>query len=168
LLNAVLDLFAEKPERYSLHRVRGPDADSTNGAVLRVDSGAVDFRTLLTGKEKGHYEVELIPISRETHGNEPSPSFRGDLNWNPGEKAILPLQRIASGLYEARVYHGSAMSSTWVLLSTGAEFQSSLDAYEEFVRRTEGWGDSLTPATKQAYQRAFLEYLNLHHSGSAQ
>jgi hypothetical protein len=123
---------------------------------------------LLTGKEKGYYEVELLPISRETHGNEPSPSFRGDLNWNPGERATLPLHGIASGLYEARLYHGSAMSSTWVLLSTGTEFQSSLDAYEEFVRRTEGWGDNLTPATKQAYQRAFLEYLNLHHSGSAQ
>jgi hypothetical protein len=60
------------------------------------------------------------------------------------------------------------MSSTWVLLSAGVEFQSSLDAFEEFTRRTDAWGDNLSPATKQAYQRAFLEYLNLHNVGSTQ
>ena len=168
LLNAVIDLFVEKPERYSLHRVRGTDADTTSGSVLRVDSGAVEFRTLLTGKENGHYEVELFPIPRETGGKEHLPPIRGELNWNPGEKTTLSLHGIASGLYEARLYHGSAMSSTWVLLSAGAEFQGSLDAYEEFVRQTESWGDNLTTATKQAYQRAFLEYLNLRNSGPAQ
>src|SRR5208283_4416518 len=50
LLNAVLDLFVEKPERYSVHRVRGAEPEIIRSEVVRLDANAVELGSLLEGK----------------------------------------------------------------------------------------------------------------------
>lgn len=168
LLKVVLDLFVEKPERYSVHRVRGADPEAIKSEVVRLDATAVELGSLFEGKEKGRYEVQFVPISEKTKSDKKPQSFEGEINWNPGEKAALASHGLAPGLYEVRLFRGSSTTIAWILLCTGADYQHSVDSFEEFVRRTEGWGKSVTPATMQAYQRAFLEYLDLHRSRSDQ
>jgi hypothetical protein len=166
LFNAVLDLFAEKPERYSLHRVRGTDPERTKSEVVRLDANAVDLGPLLEGKEKGRYEVQFVSISKNVRSGGKPQSFESGINWNPGEKAALVLHGIVPGLYEVLLNRGSSTTTGWILLCAGADYQPAADSFEEFVRRTDSWGSNITPATRQAYQRAFLEYLDLHRSGS--
>lgn len=166
LLNAVLDLFVERPERYSVHRVRGADPEVIQSEVVRLDASSVELGSLLEGMEKSRYEVQFIPISEQA--NRAEISFEGGINWNPGEKTSLAVRGLVPGLYEVIIHRGSSTTTAWILLCAGAEYEHSLDSFEEFVRQTESWGKYVTPATKQAYQRAFLEYLDLHRSGSVQ
>lgn len=168
LLNAVLDLFVEKPERYSVHRVRGADPEVVRSEVVRLDANALELGSLFEGKEKGRYEVQFVPISEKTKSGEKPQRFEGGIDWNPGEKAALVLKGIAPGLYEARLYRGASATTAWILLCAGAEYEHSVDSFGEFVRQTDSWGKNVSPVTKQAYQRAFLEYLDLHRSGSDQ
>ena len=168
LFNAVLDLFAEKPERYSVHRVRGTDPEVTKSEVVRLEANTVDLGSLLESKEKGRYEVQFVSISEKVKSGEKPQSFESAINWNPAEKAALALHDIVPGLYEVRLYRGSSSTTGWVLLCAGADYQHAADSFDEFVRQTDSWGKNVTPATKQAYQRAFLEYLDLHRSRSDQ
>jgi hypothetical protein len=166
LLKVVLDLFAEKPERYSVHRVRGADPEAIKSEVIRLDAGAVELGFLFQNKEKGHYEVQLVPISQKDKSGETRQSLKGGINWNPGEKAPFALHGLVPDLYEVFLYRGSSTTTAWVLVCADANYQHAMDSFEEFVRQTDSWGKNVTPATKQAYQRAFLEYLDLHTSGS--
>jgi hypothetical protein len=165
LFNAVLDLFSEKPDRYSVHRVRG-EAEGVKAEVLLLEANAVDLSSLLKDYEKGRYQIQFIPISQNSRHSDKTQSFEGATNWNPGEKAPILLTGIAPGLYEVALYRGSSTTTAWVLLRAAAEYRSSVDSFEEFARRTENWGDNVTSDTKEAYQRAFLEYLDLHKSES--
>jgi hypothetical protein len=164
LLNAVLDLFVEKPERYSVHRVRGADPEVMKSEVVRLDANSVELGFLFEGKEKGRYEVQFVPISEQA--NHAEKSLEGGINWNPGEKAPLALHGLVPGLYEVFLYGGSSTTTAWILLCADVDYQHSVDSFEKFVRQTESWGKNVTSTTKQAYQRAFLEYLDLHRSGS--
>jgi len=166
MLNAVLDLFAEKPERYSVHRVRGEEPEVIRSEVLRLERNTMELSSLLEGKEKGRYAVQFVPISEKTNRGEKLQPPEGAINWNPGEKAAFTLNGIAPGLYEILLYHGSSTTTAWILLSTGADYERLADSFKQFVRETESWGNNVSPVTKQAYQRAFLECLDLHGTGS--
>jgi hypothetical protein len=168
VLNAVLDLFAEKPERYSVHRVRGEEPEVIRSEVLQLVSNTVELGSLFEGKEKGRYGVQFVPISEKTPRGEKPQRPEGAINWNPGEKAALTLNGIAPGLYEVRLYRASSTTTAWILLSTGADYEPLADSFKQFVRETDSWGNNVSTVTKQAYQRAFLEYLDLHGSGSIQ
>jgi hypothetical protein len=168
MLNAVLDLFAEKPERYSVHRVRGADPEAIKSEVVRLDANAVELGSLFEREKKGRYEVQFVPISGKTKSGEKPQSVEGGINWNPGETAAFALPGLVPGLYEVRLFRGSSTTIAWILLCAGADYQHSVDSFEEFVRQTDSWGKNVTPATKQAYQRAFLEYLDMHRSESDQ
>ena len=164
LLNAVLDLFVARPERYSVHRVRGADPEVVRSEVVQLDANSVELGSLFEGKEQGRYGVQFVPISEQA--NRAEKSFEGEINWNPGEKAPLALHGLVPGLYEVFLYRGSSTTTAWLLLCVDADYQHSVDSFEKFVRQTESWGKNVTSTTKQAYQRAFLEYLDLHRSGS--
>lgn len=168
LFSAVLDLFAEKPERYSIHRVRGADSEVTQSEVVRLEANAVDLVSLFERKEKGRYEVQFVSISERVKSGAKPHSFESAINWNPGESATLVLHGIVPGLYQVFLNHGSLTTTGWILLCAGADYQHAADSFEEFVRQTDRWGNNVTPATRQVYQRAFLEYLDLHRSGSDQ
>jgi hypothetical protein len=166
LLNAVLDLFTEKPERYSIHRVRGTDPEVAPSEVIRLDGNSLDVGLLFQGKEKGRYEVQFLPISQREKSGQKRQPLKGEINWNPGEPTPFALPGLVPDLYEVFLYRGSSPTTAWVLVSSGTDYQRALDSFDEFVRQTDSWGKDVTPATKQAYQRAFLEYLDLHTSGS--
>jgi hypothetical protein len=168
LLNAVLNLFVEKPERYSVHRVRGADPEVRESEVVRLDPQAVELGSLFEGKEKGRYEVQFDAISEKPNSGERPQRFEGGIDWNPGEKGALVLRGLSPGLYEVRLFRGSSTTTAWILLSTGADYERLADSFKQFVRETDSWGNNVSPVTKQAYQRAFLEYLDLHGSGSIQ
>jgi len=168
LFNAVLDLFAEKPERYSVHRVRGTDPAVTKSEVVRLEANAVDLGSLLENKEKGRYEVQFVSISEKGKSGAKPRSFESGIIWNPGEKATIVVHGIVPGLYEVLLSRGSSMTTGWILLCAAADYQHEADSFEQFARQTDSWGNNVAPATRQAYQRAFLEYLDLHGSGSGQ
>src|SRR5262249_29717528 len=100
----------------------------------------------------------------KTHRAEKPQPIEGTVYWNPGGKAALALQGIAPGLYEVLLYHSSSTTTAWVLLSAAADYPRSAESFGHFVRETESWGNNVTPATKQIYQRALLEYLDLQRS----
>jgi hypothetical protein len=166
LLNAVLDLFVEKPERYSIHRVRGTDPEVVPSEVIRLDGNSVELGFLFQGKEKGRYDVQFVPIPQKDKSGETRLSLKGGINWNPGEQAPFALHGLVPDLYEVFLYRGSSTTTAWILVCAGADYQHAVDSFKEFVRQTDSWGNNVTPETKQAYQRAFLEYLDLHTSGS--
>jgi hypothetical protein len=160
VLNAVLELFAEKPERYSVHRIRGTEPEVTKSEVVQLEGSTVDLGSMLVGKETGRYKVQFVPLSEKATRSTELQSLQGEINWNPGQTAVMALGGIQPGLYEVRVYRGTMISTAWVLLCA-AECETSVVSFKEFARQTESWGRNVTQETKQAYQRAYLEYLDL-------
>src|SRR5439155_26502869 len=115
-----LDLFVEKPERYSVHRVRGADPEVIKSEVVRLDANAVELGSVFEGKEKGRYQVQFVPISEEAKSGEKQQHFERGIDWNPGEKAALVLPGLGPGLYEVRLFRGSSTTTAWILLCAGA------------------------------------------------
>jgi len=164
LLDAVLELFVEKPERYSVHRVRGADTEVTKTQVNRLEGNIVELGSFLEGREKGRYDIQFVPIYGKTNNGAELQTLQGEINWNPGERAILAVDGIKPGLYKVHVYRGASIATAWILLCAGEEYKQSNAAFQEFVHQTQVWGKNVTPETKQAYQRAYLDYLYQHRS----
>jgi len=164
VLNAVVELLLAKPERYSVHRVRG--AENSRTGVVQMQGDTVDIDSLLLGEEAGTYEFQFIPLSEKTHQPNPTSLF-GQTKWNPGAKAILNINGIEPGLYEVRFDHGTTTGNAWILVCSGADYRDRAVAFQEFVHQTESWSSSVTQSTRQTYQRAYLEYLNLQTVRSA-
>lgn len=158
MLNAVLELFSEKPERYSVHRVRGVEPETR---VVRLEGNTVELGFLLEGKAKGRYEVQFVPISGKTNNGAELQSLQGEINWNPGERAVLTVKGIQPGLYEVQIDRDAPIATAWILLCADAEFEHSVASFQEFARQSEGWGKNVTQATKHAYLRSRLRALLL-------
>jgi len=168
LFNAVLELFMEKPERYSVHRVRGSDLEASKNAVIRLQANTIELTPFLEGKENGRYDVRLTFISDRATTHAASSSVQEEMNWSANGKAVLPMPGITPGLYEVRLSHGTSTNISWILLSSGSDYDHLEESFEKFQRQTDRWGKNVSPATAQAYQRAYLEYLDLHGPGSNQ
>jgi hypothetical protein len=166
VFNAVLDLFAGKPDRYSIHRVRGSGFVIPRNGVARLEGSAVDVSDFLEGQEEGSYEFQFIPLSGAGSGKQELQTNPNSLNWSPGGKAVLVIEDVHPGLYEIRISRGGETSSTWVLLCDPASYPTSAASFQSFVHQTASWGASVAPATKQSYQRAYLEYSASHSQGS--
>jgi len=159
VFKAVSELFAGKPDRYSIHRVRGSGFVATRNGILRFDDSAVDVSNFLEGEDQGLYEVQFFPLSGESSGTKELNSNPTPLNWRPGGKTALVVAGVHPGLYEMRITHGNEISSAWVLVCNSASYLTSTASFQAFVHQTDSWGANVTQGTKQAYQRAFLEYL---------
>jgi hypothetical protein len=164
VLNAVVELLSAKPDRYSVHRVRG--AESFRSAVVRLEGNAIDLDSLLKGAEPGNYELQFVSLSKEADQAKRKVLI-GQMKWEPGEKAILTVNGIEPGLYEVSYQHGMTWGDAWVLLCSGPGCRDMTMAYEEFKQQAKSWDKTVTQSTKQAYQRAYLEYLNLRSARSA-
>jgi hypothetical protein len=160
-LDAVLELFAGKPDRFSIHRVRGLGFSIRRDGVARLVGGSVNVGYFLEGQEKASYEIWFVASSGETQSKNEWKSSPIALNWNPGEAATVVVNGIQPGLYEMRVQHNGEVSSAWVLLCDSAMYPLMAAPFEEFLHQTNAWGDSVTSDTKRSYQRAYLEYLSL-------
>lgn len=164
ILNAIVDLLSAKPDRYSVHRVRG--AEGFRSAVLQLEGNTTDVGDLLQDLEPGNYALQLTLLSE---GNEhPNvKTLNGQTIWTPGSRADMTVPGIAPGLYEVRYQHGSIVGDAWVLICSGSECRDMAARYAEFKQKTEGWEKNVAPSTIQAYQRACLEYLILGNVRSA-
>jgi len=156
---AVSELFAGKPDRYSIHRVRGSGNVITKNGIVRFDGSAIDVSNFLEGEDQGLYEVQFFPLSAEGNAIQEPKSHSTSLNWSPAGKATLAVAGVHPGLYEMRITHGNESSSVWVLVCSSAFYVTSAASFQAFVHQTDSWGANVSQATKQAYQRAFLEYL---------
>jgi hypothetical protein len=162
---AVQELFSQKPDRYSLHRVRG-DAFSVNrDAVLGMNGNTIDVSSLLLGQEKGDYELRCTAISRDTPPASAWNSESVKLEWTPGSQAIVAFAGLHPGLYSLRFTQDDSTSTAWILVTPAANSAEWNGRFEDFVHKTDSWGDSVSDATKRAYQRAYLDSLNAQLSG---
>jgi len=166
-LDAVLELFTGKPDRFSIHRVRGIGFSITRDGIARLDGTTVDVRYFLDGQEKASYELWFAASPGEAQSKKEWKSSPIALNWKPGEAAAVVVNGIQPGLYEMRVRHSGEVSSAWVLLCAPAMCSLMTTSFEEFLHRTNAWGDSVTSDTKRCYQRAYLEYLSSGSFGSS-
>jgi hypothetical protein len=162
-LDAVLELFTGKPDRFSIHRVRGIGFSIRRDGIARLNGATVDVRYFLEGQEKGSYELWFVASSEEAQSKKEWKSSPIALNWNPGEAAAVVVNGIHPGLYEMRVQHSGEASSAWVLLCDPAMCPLMTTSFEEFLHQTNAWGDDVTSDTKRSYQRAYLEYLSLRN-----
>jgi hypothetical protein len=166
VFTAVLELFAGKPDRYSIHRVRGSGFVIPRNGVVRFDHSVVDVSDFLEGQEKGLYEFQFVLLSGQGSSRHEAKSSLNSFDWSPGGKAAFVIEGVDPGLYEMRINRGGETSSAWVLLCNAASYPASAASFRAFARQTDSWGASVTQATKQAYQRAYLEYLASSSAGS--
>lgn len=159
-LDAVLELFAGKPDRFSIHRVRGVGFSIRRDGVARLDGASLDLGYFLEGQEKGPYEFWFVASSGKAQSKKEWKSSPIALNWNPGGAAAVVVNGIQPGLYEMHVQHNGEVSSAWVLLCDSAMYSLMATSFEEFLHQTNAWDDSVTSDTKRSYQRAYLEYLS--------
>ena len=158
-LSAVLELFAGRPDRYSMHRARGSEALGKDSGVARLEGSTVDVSYFMHGLEKGSYEVQLISLAVVSGSGQEWRSAVTTVNWNPGESVPLVLKGIQPGLYLLSFEHKSALGFAWVLLCDSAAYPSVVASFEGFAKQMDEWGDSVPQDARKSYQRAYLDYL---------
>jgi hypothetical protein len=163
VMNAVVELLSAKPDRYSIHRVRG--AEGFRSSVAELEGDGIDLNSLLEGVEPGDYEFQFISLSERAGPSKLALS--GQARWKPGERMTLSLNGIEPGLYEVHYRHGTTSGNVWLLLCPTPEFGVMVTAFQRFTHQTQSWDKNVTPNTRQAYQRAYLEYLSLQTVRSA-
>lgn len=168
MLDAVLELFTGKPDRYSIHRVRGSESAGRRDGVARLDGSTVDVSYFMEGQEGGPYELQFVSLARMSGNGKAWNSNPININWNPGENAPLVLKGIQPGLYRLSFERKGAQVSAWVLLCDSDTYPSAAASFEEFAKQMNMWGDGVTQDTKKSYQRAYLDYLARKSAKSAQ
>jgi hypothetical protein len=158
-LSAVLDLFAGKPDRYSVHRVRGGESIGRAAGVAQLEGSTVDISRFMEGLHEGSYEVEVASLSRVEEKERKWRSGSTTVNWNPGNSVPLVLKGIQPGLYVLSFEDKVTSGFAWVLLCDPEAYPSTVASFDSFSKQMEVWGDSVTENSKKSYQRAYLDYL---------
>jgi hypothetical protein len=156
---AIAELFVGKPDRYSVHRVRGSGFAIARNGIVRMDGSTVDVNDFFRDQGQGSYEVQFVPLSGETSGANDLKSKPNQLIRSPEGKTVLAVEGLHAGLYEMRVTRGDMTSSASVLVCDAVSYPNTAASFQAFVQKTDSWGTSVSEATRQTYQRAFLEYL---------
>ncbi len=158
-LNAVLELFAGRPDRYSIHRVRGGEPVGREAGVARLEGSTIDVSYFMGGLEKGSYEVQLVSLAGVSGNGQEWRSAATTIDWNPGGSVPLVLKGIQPGLYLLSFEHKGALGFAWVLLCNSAAYPSVITSFEGFAKQMDRWGDSVPRDTKKSYELAYLDYL---------
>ncbi len=163
VLESVMELVSGKPDRYSVHRVRG---HALSDAVLRVDQGRLDLGPVFATQESGRYRIQFLSIGDRRWKSDPV-SF----DWDPtrGHPTAVPgLDRglHALVLFDADDASGSPLMEAWVLITNPEEYPKVASAFKAASDQTAKWGTSVTPDTKQRFLRANLDYLANQPAGS--
>ena len=160
-LSAVLELFAGKPDRYSVHRVRGGESTRRAAGVAQVEGSTVEISSFMEGLEKGSYEVQVASLVRVGGNERKWRSSATTVNWSPGNSVPLVLNGIQPGLYVVSFENNKdTFSFAWLLLCDPGAFPSAVASFDGFSKQMDVWGDSVTENTKKSYQRAYLDYLS--------
>ncbi len=157
--DAISELFAEKPERYSIHRVRGGELGVVKSSVVRLDGTNVELESVVKQLESGLYEFSFVPLSELASGPREVTSVSSNVEWKPDRPLLVPAQRVRPGLYEVHVSHNESSGAAWVLVCSREAYDQTVALFHEFIAQTEHWDGSVSDETKQASQRAYLDYL---------
>jgi len=167
-LSAVLELFAGKPDRYSVHRVRGAEPIGRAAGVAQLEGSTVEISYFMEGLDKGSYEVQAASLVG-AGGNERNwRSSATTVNWNPGNSVPLVLKGIQPGLYLLSFGNKGTSGFAWVLLCDSRAYPSAVASFDGFSKQMEIWGDSVSENMKKSYQRAYLDYLASNRPSLAQ
>ena len=167
-LSAVLELFAGKPDRYSVHRVRGAEPTGRAAGVAQLEGSTVEISYFMEGLDKGSYEVQAASLVG-AGGNERNwRSSATTVNWNPGNSVPLVLKGIQPGLYLLSFGNKGTSGFAWVLLCDSRAYPSAVASFDGFSKQMEIWGDSVSENMKKSYQRAYLDYLASNRLSLAQ
>jgi len=167
-LSAVLELFAGKPDRYSVHRVRGAEPIGRAAGVAQLEGSTVEISYFMEGLDKGSYEVQAASLVG-AGGNERNwRSSATTVNWNPGNSVPLVLKGIQPGLYLLSFENKGTSGFAWVLLCDSRAYPSAVASFDGFSKQMEIWGDSVSENMKKSYQRAYLDYLASNRLSLAQ
>ena len=156
MLHSVMELVNGKPDRYSVHRVRG---HALSDAVVRLDRGRVDLGPVYAGQESGRYKIQFVSIGDRRWKSDPV-SF----DWDPARGSGTAVPRLERGLYalvqfDADDASSSPLMEAWVLVTNPDEYPKATSAFKAASDQTAKWGTSVTPDTKQRFLRAHLDYL---------
>jgi len=167
-LSAVLELFAGKPDRYSVHRVRGAEPIGRAAGVAQLEGSTVEISYFMEGLDKGSYEVQAASLVG-AGGNERNwRSSATTVNWNPGNSVPLVLKGIQPGLYLLSFGNKGTSGFAWVLLCDSRAYPSAVASFDGFSKQMEIWGESVSENMKKSYQRAYLDYLASNRPSLAQ
>jgi hypothetical protein len=167
-LSAVLDLFTGKPDRYSVHRVRGTVPMDGAAGIAQLEGYTVDISRFMEGLDKGAYEVQVASLDGVGGKERKWRSSPTTVNWNPGDHIPLVLKGIQPGLYVLSFENKGTSGFAWVLFCDPGAYPSAVASFDRFSKQVEMWGDSVTENTKKSYQRAYLDYLASSKSNLAQ
>jgi hypothetical protein len=165
LFNVILDtamrLIRGKPDRYSVHGVRGVDNELREAVCVR-DGASVELSPAFHNMTKGVYYLKL----REVDSGAGKPAlgpFRFD--WDPKQTSTLQLSDLSDGTYEIRLmtrvgdHYETTPLTVWVLFSGKQEFNRLTDLFRQATTVTDTWQTSTTDETKRTVLRAYLHSL---------
>ena len=166
LLEAVMELFSEKPDRYSIHRVRGEDSEPVKDGVLLWSDGTVDLASVMAGRPNGVYKVTFTAVGQgraDTVGWQSKPVT---LIWRLGARADVEVTDIKPALYVLTIEHNDEPQAGWILLADSANYPKVSMSFANFSKEiAEKWGSKVNDSTKAAYERVYLQYLSATPNG---
>ena len=157
MLHSVMELVNGKPDRYSVHRVRGPAPLSD--AVLQLDRGRLDLAPAFAYQKSGRYRIQFLSIGDRRRKSDPF-----SVDWHPARSNATAVPGLERGLHALLLFDaddasGSPLMDAWVLLTNPDEYSRVASAFKAASDQTAKWGTSITPDTKQRFLRAHLDYL---------
>jgi hypothetical protein len=161
ILHTAMELIYGKPERYSVHGVRGINNDLEE-AVCLVEKGKVDLSRAFRRMPKGVYYLKIRSLqpsaTRKTYGPL-------QFDWDQGASSVLDVSGLTPGIYEIRLlvrsdgeYEPTSLT-VWILFLNKLDFARASDSFGQAIELTGGWGKPLTDETKRSVLRACLDNL---------
>jgi len=152
----LMALFSSKPERFSVHRVRGETLSDT---VAQVSEERIYLGQVLNGLKGGPYHLIFIRIDRNGDLSDwkSDPVEVGGEHIDANQTVIRGLH---PGLYEANLDTRDFSKNLWVLFVNNDAYANLNDAFRRISIAIETWGDEVPANIKDSYRRAYLAYLD--------
>lgn len=165
ILQTAMRLIRGKPERYSVHGVRGVN-NELEEAVCRFHKGLLDLDPVFRNMPRGPYYLKLRNLQPGAYRTVVGP-LRFD--WNPQGGSDLAVNGLTPGIYEIRLlvrtsdqYEPTSLSA-WTLLSNPSEFDRTTGLFRQAVKLTGKLRNAITDETRRSVLRAYLDDLATGH-----
>jgi hypothetical protein len=160
---AVAHLLSLYPERYAptISRAAGPVPEKLHDAVLLLNQHQISIADWFHEIEPGAYALTFVDIGRRGRSQAP---VTVNFHWNGGKPASIAANDLDPGLYVVRVFPEDSEADlpisqdTWVLLSSGDQFDKSSEIYHDSVERTRHW-KNVDSGAVQTFLHACLDQL---------
>ena len=153
----LMTLFSSKPERFSVHRVRGETVTDT---VAQVSGERIYLAQSLNGLEEGHYHLIFARIGRggELTGWKSAPIEVDAEHIDATQTATV--KGLHPGLYEADLDATDFSKTFWVLFVDDGTYSNLNDEFHRISTAIQSWGEDVPTSIKDSYRRAYLAYLD--------